>query len=135
MIKIYSKGGNIMAKLLENNTLNELQTQVFNEAMTYVATVDEQGNPQLAPKGSLKVLDDKHLIFIEYSYGHTYENIKANGKVAASAWGLESKKAFRVEGKATLQKDTDFANEYLAGTGRENDVVTIIEIERIYALN
>ena len=44
-------------KKLDTNKLTEKQADLFKNNLVYIATVDENGNPQVGPKGSMTVLD------------------------------------------------------------------------------
>ena len=68
-------------KKLDTNKLTEKQADLFKNNLVYIATVDENGNPQVGPKGSMTVLDPSHMQYLEKTKGAAYENIKRGSKV------------------------------------------------------
>ena len=54
-------------KKLDTNKLTDKQADLFKNNLVYIATVDENGNPQVGPKGSMTVLDPSHM---PVSYTH-----------------------------------------------------------------
>ena len=70
------------------------------EELAYIATVDENGNPNIGPKRTMRVLDDEHLIFCENTNGKHHANIKDNGKIAVAFVKREDNKGFRIVGTA-----------------------------------
>ncbi len=69
------------------------------EASKMLATIDVNGMPNMAPKGSLIALNEGMLAFAAQSEGKTTENLAVNGKVAAAAFkaatGCQVKGTFR----------------------------------------
>lgn len=123
-----------MAKLLNNTSLTVEQKQFFNETMDFLSTSGVDGKPQIGPKGSLRVLDDEHLVYLEYTYGQAFENIKANPQVAVAGWDPKNHLLFRVNGIAELHKDDDLADQILADSQHLEATVVVIKIDEIYAL-
>ena len=54
------------------------------EAAKFMATVDEDGAPNVAPILSIMPFGEEKLIFVDMMMNKTRENLLANGKVAAS---------------------------------------------------
>ncbi len=72
------------------------------EGPAFIATVDGGGKPNVVSKGSLKVLDDEHLWYIESAGKKTYENLKKNPHVAVALASQEKMGAYQLRGKAEL---------------------------------
>ena len=81
--------------------LTDEMKDLIKVQLSYIATVDEQGNPNIGPKRTMRVLDDTHLIFCENTNGQHHANIKANGKISVAFVDREANKGFRFTGKAT----------------------------------
>ncbi|MCQ2570085.1 MAG: pyridoxamine 5'-phosphate oxidase family protein [Limosilactobacillus sp.] len=124
-----------MATLLPNQSLTTEQAAFFNDTMLFLATNGADGQPQVGPKGSLRVLDDQHLVYLEYTYGQAFENVQANPKVAVTGWDVKNHVSLRVNGTVTLHKDDDLAKRLLADSAHPEATVAVIEIDAIYALN
>lgn len=43
-------------------TLTQDMKDMIGAQLNYLATADENGNPQVGPKGTMRVFDDHHLI-------------------------------------------------------------------------
>lgn len=116
--------------------LTDEMKDLIKVQLSYIATVDEQGNPNIGPKRTMRVLDDSHLIFCENTNGQHHANIKANGKISVAFVDREANKGFRFTGKATSYTDQakmDLAKE-LVGTAPKAAAV-IIDIEKMYTLD
>ena len=81
-----------MAKLTE-----QMKSLVFGQ-LSYVATSMPDGKPSLAVKGSLKIIDDEHLVFFEMVGGRTWTNIQKNPRVAIAVADRSKVAGFRFEG-------------------------------------
>lgn len=64
--------------------------QVFNNAkvlkgqVTSIATCDADGNPNVAPIGSMRVVDENTVHVLQGFFHQTYKNLEANPKAAFS---------------------------------------------------
>jgi hypothetical protein len=67
-----------------------------------VATADKAGKPNVSPKGSLRVLDDDHVIFADVASPRTVANIRENPQVAIICLDTPTRKGIRIWGKAEL---------------------------------
>ena len=73
--------------------------------LCYVATVTPDGKPNLSPKGSLKVLDDRHLIFADISSPGTVENLAHNPFVEVNVVDPVLRRGYRFKGTAEVSFD------------------------------
>lgn len=76
--------------------------EILSQQLGIVGTVGRDGKPNLAPKGTLRVLDDSTLVFAEIAGQTTYQNILANPVVAVAAVDRANRKMFRCVGRAEL---------------------------------
>jgi uncharacterized protein len=63
-----------------------------------VATSDRTGQPNVSPKGSLRVLDDRHLCFANLRSPKTLTNLQENPKIQIIGFDPLQKKGWRVWG-------------------------------------
>lgn len=68
----------------------------------WVATVDAEGMPNVAAKGSGALVDDEHLYFADLFSKKTRENLRVNPKVALGIHSTDPKLAVQVKGTATM---------------------------------
>ena len=59
-------------KKLDTNKLTDKQADLFKNNLVYIATVDENGNPQVGPKGSMTVLDPSNMQYLEKKKGAAF---------------------------------------------------------------
>ncbi len=67
-----------------------------------VATAGKSGKPNVSPKGSVRVLDDEHLVFADIRSPQTIANIKENPQVGIICLNATTRKGCRVWGKAEI---------------------------------
>ncbi len=68
----------------------------------WVATASKDGMPNVAIKGSLRVLDDEHLIFADLFSLKTRKNLEENPQVAVMVSDDQSRKGYSLKGKAEM---------------------------------
>lgn len=119
--------------------LTEDMKQMIANNLAYVATVDNDGNPDIGPKMSVGVLDDTHLFFYERTARQTLRNMRANGKLVIAVANLESKKGYRFFGTLNLHKDDEiyadaitFADEHGL---KHPAVVPVLAVRRVDLLD
>jgi len=80
--------------------------KIINEQLCLVATVNKQGKPNVAPKGTMRVLNNKELVYAEIFGGTTLQNILDNPEaIMVVAVDKETKKFVRLRGKAEIIKE------------------------------
>lgn len=104
----------------------------------FVGTVDADGNPNVAPKRSTRVLSDDSLIFTEGTGGATYANIKRGSKVSVSVVNRETLDGYRFVGTTNLQESGELYEQAAAMSAkmgmRKPVAVVIIQINEIHSL-
>ncbi|MFA5383402.1 MAG: pyridoxamine 5'-phosphate oxidase family protein [Eubacteriales bacterium] len=88
---------NRMAKMSE-----EVIKAIDQYKPALVATADINGMPNVSIKGSLRVLDDEHVVFAILKSPKTLKNVKENPLVSAIAFDTSSRKGWRLWGKADI---------------------------------
>ena len=76
--------------------------QFMQGKLGWVATASADGLPNVAIKGSMRVLDDEHLMFADLFSGKTRKNLEENPKVAVMVFDLESSKGYALKGTVEL---------------------------------
>ncbi len=85
-----------MAKITE-----EMKGMVKGQ-QAYVATASPDGVPDVAPKGTVEILDDEHIIYSEIAGKHSWENVQKNPKVAIVAGDMSKMQCLRFSGTAEI---------------------------------
>ena len=76
--------------------------EFFGGKLAWVATASSDGTPNATPKGSVRVLDDEHVIFADLYSLKTRENLKQNPKVAITMVDTETVTGYEIKGSAEL---------------------------------
>ena len=86
-----------MAKLTEDakKLIREIRPSL-------VATASKTGKPNVSAKGSLRVLDDEHVVFAHIASPRTVANIKENPQVAIICLDASSRKGCRIWGRGEI---------------------------------
>lgn len=79
------------------------EVQEFLSGKTaWVATATADGTPNATPKGSVRVVDDEHLVFADLFSRKTRANLQANPKVSVTVVDEATAKGFQIKGSAEL---------------------------------
>jgi predicted pyridoxine 5'-phosphate oxidase superfamily flavin-nucleotide-binding protein len=70
--------------------------------MAWVATAASDGMPNTTPKGSVKIIDDEHIVFADLFSKKTRENLQANPKVAVTVADMTTYQGYQIKGSAAL---------------------------------
>jgi len=76
--------------------------EFINGKMAWVATASADGIPNSTPKGSVRVIDDLHLVFADLFSLKTRANLKENSKVAVTVVDEKSYRGYQLKGSAEL---------------------------------
>ncbi|GAB6092861.1 pyridoxamine 5'-phosphate oxidase family protein [Furfurilactobacillus curtus] len=119
--------------------LNDEMKDLVNRAFAFIATVDENGNPQVGPKGTMRILDDEHLIYNEETGRQAWHNLQTNGKIAVAFHPFPGLKGFRVEGHVKIYESGQIFDDATA-YATENKLpkaiaAVVISIDRTLTLN
>lgn len=120
-------------------TLTDEMKQFIQDNLAFVATVSEDGIPDLGPKMSMFVLDDQHLAYHERTGGQTYRNLENGSPLVVAFVNFEQKKGYRFRGEVVLHTDDDIYNEQVKlaeqrGT-KKPECVPVLEIGQIEDLS
>lgn len=86
--------------------LTEHMKQLVQEQpVVYVATSDDQGRPNVSPKGALKILDDDRLVFGDLFSLKTRANLQTNPQVAVAVVNLQTYEGYQFKGRAELVQE------------------------------
>jgi predicted pyridoxine 5'-phosphate oxidase superfamily flavin-nucleotide-binding protein len=82
----------------------DMKRVVEEQRLGFYATVNEDGSPNLSPKGSTFVLDDDRLFFADYRSPQTVENIRRGSLVEVNVVDPLSRKGYRFKGPAAVHE-------------------------------
>lgn len=108
--------------------------------LVFAATVTPAGEPNLSPKGTIRVWDDRHLFFLDIASPVTRANLERNPKIELNVVDQLSRRGYRFFGTATLHQDDDVFRDAMQRVFDEEgatypvECVVLIEVERMDAL-
>ena len=85
-----------------------------------VATASKTGKPNVSAKGSLRVLDDEHVLFADIASPRTVANIKENPQVAVICLNATARKGCRIWGKGEIVSSGELFDKTIAEFASRN---------------
>lgn len=82
----------------------DMKRLVADHPLGFVATVSPDGTPNLSPKGTFAVIDDRTLAFADIRSPQTVRNLKANPRIEVNFIDVFVRKGFRCSGSARLMQ-------------------------------
>lgn len=86
------------------STLTDEMKRMLGSQLAILATVTDGMTPNIGPKRSLRVRDDRSLIFNENTGGQTLANIRAGSKVSVAVIDREALDGYRFVGSAQIHE-------------------------------
>jgi uncharacterized protein len=110
-------------------TLNhEMKEMIARLRLCYAATVTADNKPNLSPKGSLKVLDDNHLIFADMASPNTIKNLRHNPYIEINIVDPILRRGYRFKGIAEVLSTPALIALASQGLGAEYPVRQVVKI-------
>ncbi|MGD0056992.1 MAG: pyridoxamine 5'-phosphate oxidase family protein [Methanomassiliicoccales archaeon] len=113
---------------------------IINARPGLVATASKDGVPNVAPKGSLNVIDEETLLFADILPGKTRKNIAENPNVAIAFVDAKTMRGYQIKGKAQSMKNGKVYDETCKRIAAlpmklpKPDAAVVIKIQEIYNL-
>ena len=104
----------------------------------WVATASSDGTPNIAIKGSLRLLDDEHLMFADLFSKKTQKNLSENPKVAVMVYDEQAHKAYMFKGASEAITEGPLFDQVVEGIKKmpmqlpEPRAVVRITVEAIF---
>ncbi len=88
-----------------------------------LATASRTGKPNVSAKGSLRVLDDEHVVFADIASPRTIANIRENPQVAFICLDAAARKGCRIWGKGSIFNSGELFDQLAAEYAEKNKIV------------
>lgn len=115
----------------------DMRRIVGSAKLAFVATVGPDGSPNVSPKGSVRVFDDEHLVFMDIDSPRTVANLIADPRVEIAVVDFLRRRGYRFSGTAEIREAGSAAynwlNEWLLernGPGYPANRVVLVHVER-----
>jgi predicted pyridoxine 5'-phosphate oxidase superfamily flavin-nucleotide-binding protein len=87
----------------EFGTITDAMRSLIGDVrLGFVATVNDDGTPNLSPKGTIAVWDDHHVVFADIRSPRTVRNLRQRPAVEISVIDSLSRRGYRFRGTATI---------------------------------
>lgn len=112
--------------------------EFFPGKMGWVATATRQGVPNVTPKGTVRVLDDQHVVFADLFSLKTRQNLEQNSQVAVTVIDPSTHKGYQIKGTAELISSGPLYEQMVAELKRASTAlpapkyVVKISVESVY---
>jgi hypothetical protein len=104
-----------MGKLSE-----EVKKTIVAIRPAFVATASKTGKPNVSAKGSLRVIDDEHVVFADINSPRTIANIKENPQVAIICLDSTTRKGCRIWGTSEIISSGELFDQTAAELVKRN---------------
>ena len=119
--------------------LTEEMRRMVDDGLGFVATVNDDGTPNLSPKGTLAVWDDLRLVFADIASPNTSTNVERGSAVELNVVDPLIRRGYRFSGVADVHRGGDLFEAGLAfyeqrGTVRPRDrirAIVIVTVSRV----
>lgn len=86
---------------------DEVKKNIDKSVLCWLATTNEQNEPNVSPKEMFALYDDKTLLVANIASPNTIQNIKANSKVCVSFLDIFVQKGYKLKGIAKVIEKTN----------------------------
>ena len=122
--------------------LNDDVRDIIDAAkLTFVATVSGDGSPNLSPKGSVRVYDDEHLVFMDIASPNTIANLRIDPRLEICVVDFHRRRGYRFKGTAEIvtpgHEAFQWLNDWLLATngpGYPANQAVKVHVERVLAV-
>ena len=117
----------------------DMQRVLNEQRLGFVASVCEDGTPNLSPKGTTTVWDDEHIVFADICSPGTIANLRHRPTVEINVVDPVSRKGYRFKGTATIHQQGPIFEQGLAlyrrrGTRSPIRSIVLVQVERALPL-
>ena len=117
----------------------DMQRVLNEQRLGFVASVCEDGTPNLSPKGTTTVWDDEHIVFADICSPGTITNISHHPVVEINVVDPVTRKGYRFKGPATIHQQGPIFEQGLAfyrqrGTISPIRSIVLVQVERAIPL-
>ncbi len=97
---------------------DDMKTVVADTMLCFVATINEDGSPNLSPKSSLRVHDENHLLFANIASPNTIGNLHRDPRIEVNCVDIFSRRGYRFSGLAEVHGAGTALNDQLRSAVR-----------------
>lgn len=91
----------------------DMRAVVERAKLGFVATVCDDGSPNLSPKGTLRVYDDDHLVFLNQPSPGTVANLRRDPRLEINIVDFLARRGYRFKGTAEFHEPGSAVFEWI----------------------
>lgn len=108
-----------------------------SQKLGYVATVSDQGLPNLSPKGTIIAWDENTLVFADIRSPNTIKNLEKNPSLEINVVDPFLRKGFRFKGQGTIIRNGETYEDILSyyresGVKSSINAIVLVEVNEIF---
>ena len=114
----------------------DMRALIRSAHLCFAATVTSEGRPNLSPKGTIRIWDDRHLLFLDIASPGTRANLAVHPWIELNVVDQLSRRGYRFFGPAALHVSGEIFQEAVRlVVGEENArypvaAVVLLQVER-----
>lgn len=125
------------AKGEEAKITEEMEAVIAKAGSWAIATVSDQGVPNVVPMAFVKVLSKNQLMMVDIFLNKTRTNILVNPRVAVSVWEDATSKGYQFKGKAHFEDSGPIFDNAVAMVKARTDklkpkAALVIDVQEIF---
>lgn len=116
---------------------DDMRAIVESSGLGFVATICDDGSPNLSPKGTIRVWDGEHLVFLNQASPNTVANLRRDPRLEINVVDVFKRRGYRFKGTAELRAPGDEVFEWMHqwlleahGPGYPAHEAVLITVER-----
>jgi len=86
---------------------DDMRAVIESAHLCFAATISADGRPNLSPKGTIRVLDEGHLFFLDIASPRTRANVLARRWMEINVVEQLSRRGYRFAGPASVHVDDE----------------------------
>lgn len=130
-----------MTEEMSGTLTDDMKRVVEEQHLGFVATVCPDGTPNLSPKGTTAVWDDRHLVFANIRSPGTLANLRRNPSVEINVVDPLVRKGYRFKGMATVFESGPEYEKAIAFYEKRGSLVkairevVLVRVDRVQAID
>ena len=111
---------------------NDIKNFVNFQKLGYVATISNDGTPNLSPKGTIAVIDESTLVFADIRSPQTMQNLQENPSVEINVVDPFQRTGYRFKGDGKIiNNGSEFEKilEYYVKTGVKSKINAVVIVD------
>jgi len=127
--------------MISDHLTPEVKDALLRGVTAIVATSSPDGVPNVAPKGTLRAVDDATLVYAELHPGKTADNLARNPRVAVAVQDPETFSWYQIKGWAERETSGRYFREVCSDVAGlpihlpRPQAAVVIHVEEVFALS